>query len=49
METYNVKKIHDDMYKGSYRTYEEWKRRKFDIEYWVNEGSYRTYEEWKPF
>jgi len=47
METYNVKKIHDDMY-SSYRTYEEWKLLLGNRQRTThNQSSYRTYEEWK--
>jgi len=34
--------------KGSYRTYEEWKRTSEQIVQTVSKSSYRTYEEWKP-
>jgi len=35
--------------KGSYRTYEEWKRHSRTFQNSIIIGSYRTYEEWKHF
>ena len=35
-------------WKGSYRTYEEWKRLLRKKNKFKKNSSYRTYEEWKP-
>jgi len=32
---------------SSYRTYEEWKLNKFNVQFKFQKSSYRTYEEWK--
>jgi len=48
METTVRKHIRTSGAVGSYRTYEEWKRKPFKKTYnYRNPSSYRTYEEWK--